>query len=192
MDCGPTCLRIIAKHYGKAIRAQTLRRIAETNKIGTSLSSIGNVAERIGFKTMGVKIGVEKLKNEAPLPCIILWNQNHYVILYKISGSKFYVSDPAHGLLRYSEEDFIKSWIGSSQDEKGIVLLIQATPKLQEIDLEGDDANVKKFGITYLLHYLKQYKSFITQLIFGVIAGSILQLIFPFLTQGIVDVGMGL
>lgn len=190
MDCGPTCLRIIAKHYGKAIRAQTLRRIAETNKIGTSLSSIGNVAERIGFKTMGVKIGVEKLKNEAPLPCIILWNQNHYVILYKISGSKFYVSDPAHGLLQYSEEDFIKSWIGSSQDEKGIVLLIQATPKLQEIDLEGDDANVKKFGITYLLHYLKQYKSFITQLIFGVIAGSVLQLIFPFLTQGIVDVGI--
>ncbi len=78
MDCGPTCLRIIAKHYGKSIRAQTLRKIAETNKIGTSLSSISNAAERIGFKTMGVKIGIEKLKNEAPMPCIVFWNQNHY------------------------------------------------------------------------------------------------------------------
>lgn len=190
MDCGPTCLRIIAKHYGKSIRAQTLRKIAETSKIGTSLSSISNAAERIGFKTMGVKIGIEKLKNEAPLPCIVFWNQNHYVILYKITGSKFYVSDPAHGLLQYNEEDFVNCWIGNSQDDKGIILLIQSTPKLHEIDLEDDDKSVKKFGIMYLLHYLKQYKSFITQLIFGVIAGSILQLIFPFLTQGIVDVGI--
>ncbi len=190
MDCGPTCLRIIAKHYGKTFRAQTLRRVSETNRVGTSLASISNAAERIGLKTLGVKIGIDKLKNEAPLPCIILWNQNHYVVLYKIVGSKYYVSDPAHGLLKFDEHDFIKSWIGRSQEEKGIVLLVQATPKLHEIELEEDTVSKNKFGISYLLHYLKQYKKFITQLIFGVIAGSILQLIFPFLTQSIVDVGI--
>lgn len=190
MDCGPTCLRIIAKFYGKTIRAHTLRKISETNKIGTSLSSISNVAEMIGFKTMGVKIGLEKLKNEAPLPCIVFWNQNHYVILYKIKNSTYHVSDPAHGLLEYNKEEFLKSWIGNSADQKGIVLLIQTSPKLQEIDLESDDTDSEKFGTKYLFHHLKQYKSFILQLIFGVVAGSILQLIFPFLTQGIVDVGV--
>jgi len=191
MDCGPTCLRIIAKHYGKTIRAQTLRKLAETNKVGTSLSSISSAAERIGFKTMGVKIGLEKLKNEAPLPCIVFWNQNHYVILYKIRNDIFYVSDPAHGLLQYSREDFIKNWIGNVNDDKGIVLLIQPTPKLEETDFEVDGkSDSMKFGASYLLHYLKQYRPFIVQLLFGVIAGSILQLIFPFLTQGIVDVGI--
>lgn len=191
MDCGPTCLRIIAKHYGKTIRTQTLRKLAETNKIGTSLSSISAAAERIGFKTMGVKIGLEKLKNEAPLPCIIFWNQNHYVILYRIDNARYYISDPAHGLLQYNQDDFIKNWVGNANDDKGIVLLIQPTPKLEETDFESDDkSSSKKFGASYLLHYLNQYRPFILQLLFGVIAGSILQLIFPFLTQGIVDVGI--
>lgn len=191
MDCGPTCLRIIAKHYGKTIRTQTLRKLAETNKIGTSLSSISAAAERIGFKTMGVKIGLEKLKNEAPLPCIIFWNQNHYVILYRIDNARYYISDPAHGLLQYNQDDFIKNWVGNANDDKGIVLLIQPTPKLEETDFESDDkSGSKKFGASYLLHYLNQYRPFILQLLFGVIAGSILQLIFPFLTQGIVDVGI--
>jgi ATP-binding cassette subfamily B protein len=191
MDCGPTCLRIIAKHYGKSIRAQTLRKLAETNKIGTSLASISAAAEKIGFKTMGVKIGLEKLKNEAPLPCIVFWNQNHYVILYKIKNDKFYVSDPAHGLLQYNQEDFVKNWIGNANDDKGIVLLIQPTPKLEDTDFEAEDnSDSKKFGASYLLHYLKQYRPFILQLLFGVVAGSILQVIFPFLTQGIVDVGI--
>lgn len=190
MDCGPTCLKIIAKHYGKNIRSKTLRKLAETNKLGTSISSISATAERIGFKTMPVKIDLTKLINEAPLPCIVFWNQNHFVILYKVSKGKYYVSDPAHGLLVYSEEEFSRAWIGDSVDRKGVVLLIQPTPKLQEIDFESEKEEKTSFGLPYIFYYFKQYKAFIVQLLWGVVAGSILQLVLPFLTQGIVDVGI--
>lgn len=92
-DCGPTCLKIIAKYYRKSISIQKLRELSETTRIGSNLLAISRAAEKIGFRSVGVKITLEDLK-EAPLPCILHWNKNHYVVLYKIQKNKFYISDP--------------------------------------------------------------------------------------------------
>ncbi|WP_246253186.1 cysteine peptidase family C39 domain-containing protein, partial [Flavobacterium collinsii] len=130
-DCGPTCLKIIAKHYGKTINIQELRDISETTREGSNLLFLSDAAEKIGFRTLGVKLNLERLE-EAPLPCVLHWNKNHYVVLYKIKKKTYYISDPAFGLIEYNNEDFIKFWIGNNANEstqEGIALLIEATPK---------------------------------------------------------------
>ena len=188
-DCGPTCLKIIAKHYKKTIPLQKLREIAETQRTGSSLLNLSNAAEGIGFRSLGVKISLKDLK-EAPFPCILHWNKNHYLVLYKIKNETYFVSDPGHGLLKYPQEKFLKHWVGNNatpKTEEGIALLLELTPKFY--DNEFDDEG-KNLGFKFLSAYILKYKSFLFQLIIGLIAASLLQLIFPFLTQSIVDVGI--
>ena len=188
-DCGPTCLKITAKHFGKLISVQELRKLTETTRAGSSLLGLSEAAEKIGFKSLGVKISLEKLK-EAPLPCILHWNKNHYVVLYKIKKGIFYVSDPAYGLLKYTQEDFIKNWIGNNANEtteEGVALLLEPTPKFYDSKFDIEE---KSLGFSFLFKYLFRYKKLLIQLVVGLLAGSLLQLIFPFLTQSIVDVGI--
>ena len=104
-DCGPTCLKIIAKHYKKTIHLEQLRQLSETTRSGSSLLGLSEASEGLGFRSLGIKVNLDKL-SEAPLPCILHWNKNHYVVLYKIKKSVFYVSDPAHGLLKYTKDNF--------------------------------------------------------------------------------------
>lgn len=187
-DCGPTCIKIIAKHYGKTINTQQLRSLSETTREGSSLLGLSEAVESIGFKSLGIKLAFNKLK-EAPLPCIIHWNKNHYVVLYKIKKDVVYISDPAHGLITFTKDEFIQHWIGNNADEnteEGIALLIEPTPKFYQEEFEEDE----KFGFAFIFKYLFKYKSFIIQLIIGLLAGSVLQLILPFLTQSVVDVGI--
>ncbi|WP_313805987.1 peptidase domain-containing ABC transporter [Flavobacterium sp.] len=189
-DCGPSCLKIIAKHLGKNLNIQTLRQLSETTREGSNLLSLSEAAEILGFRTLGIKISSEKL-SEAPLPCILHWNKNHYVVLYKIKKGKYFISDPAYGLIEYSQDDFLKFWIGNnatSETQEGIALLLQPTPKFYQN--EWDDSDEKTFGFSLLLKYIIPYKSYVVQLSIGLLAGSLLQLIFPFLTQSIVDVGI--
>lgn len=188
-DCGPTCLKIIAQHYNKSLPIQFLKEISETQKTGTSLDNISSAAEKIGFRSISVKISLSTLK-EAPLPCIVHWNKNHFVVLYKIKGDKFYVSDPSYGLIKYTESEFLKFWIGDSAsdtDENGIVLLLDTTPKFYEINLEQSEDGL---NYKFLLTYIVKYKAQIFQLILGLLAGSLIELSFPFFTQSIVDVGI--
>ncbi|MCZ8331333.1 MAG: cysteine peptidase family C39 domain-containing protein, partial [Flavobacterium sp.] len=188
-DCGPTCLKIIAKHYGKNLNIQQLRNLSETTREGSNLLNLSEAAEQIGFRTLGVKLSFEKV-NEAPLPCILHWNANHYVVLYKIKKDKIFISDPAFGLLEYSKEEFIKNWIGNNAEEyteEGIALLVEPTPKFHQSEFDKEE---KAFGFGLLFNYVFPYKSFVVQLIIGLLAGSLLQLIFPFLTQSVVDVGI--
>ncbi|WP_343696411.1 peptidase domain-containing ABC transporter [Flavobacterium sp.] len=189
-DCGPTCLKIIAKHYGKTINIQELRDSSETTREGSNLLFLSDAAEKIGFRTLGVKLSAERLE-EAPLPCILHWNKNHYVVLYNIKKGKYYISDPAFGLIEYNKADFLKFWIGNNADDstqEGIALLIEATPKFFQSDFDKEDNNGLGFGL--LSQYVLRYKSFLIQLSVGLLASSLLQLIFPFLTQSIVDVGI--
>ena len=198
-DCGPTCLKIIAKHYGKTLNIQTLRTFSETTREGSNLLFLSDAAEKIGFRTLGVKISLNKLE-EAPLPCILHWNKEHYVVLYKIKKNKYFISDPAIGLLEYSQEEFLKFWIGNNAHqttEEGIALLVELTPNFRHFDKlnvnsQGDigEKEEKSFGFSLLFKYILPYKSFVFQLIIGLLAGSLLQLIFPFLTQSVVDVGI--
>ncbi|MBW6484438.1 MAG: hypothetical protein K0B10_15455, partial [Vicingaceae bacterium] len=92
MDCGPTCLRIIAKHYGRSISLPKLRQLSETTREGSSLKTISNAAEKIGFKTLGVKVNFEKLVADAPLPCIVHWRQQHFVVVYAIKKKSSFLS----------------------------------------------------------------------------------------------------
>ncbi|WP_310378348.1 peptidase domain-containing ABC transporter [Flavobacterium sp.] len=189
-DCGPTCLKIIAKNYGKTINIQQLRLISETTRVGSNLLFLSDTAEKIGFRSLGVKLNLNKLQ-EAPLPCILHWDKSHYVVLYKIKKGIYYISDPAIGLLEYNETDFLKFWIGNNATktmEEGIALLLEPTPKFYQTEFESEDK--KGFGFSLLFQYIFPYKSFVIQLIIGLLAGSLLQLIFPFLTQSVVDVGI--
>lgn len=189
-DCGPTCLKMIAKHYGKDIGIQSLRSLAETTRGGSSMMGLSDASEKIGFHTIGVQLSFKKL-SEVPLPCILHWNEEHFVVLYKIKNKKAYVADPAHGLITFNTKEFIKFWIGSNADintEEGVALLIEPTPKFY--DQRQDDDVKQKFNFLFISRYLLKYNKFILQLGIGLLAGSLLQLIIPFLTQSIVDVGI--
>lgn len=193
-DCGPTCIKIIAKHYGKLLNTPKLRALSETTREGSSLLGLSEAAESIGFRTLAAKIAFSKL-DEIPMPFVAHWNKMHYVVVYDVKTNRkgkstVYVSDPAHGRITYTEEEFIKFWIGNNatkDTEEGVVLLFEPSPKFYDDSLEEGE---QKFGFGFISKYLFQYKRFIIQLILGLIAGSILQLITPFLTQSIVDVGI--
>ncbi|MEZ7528496.1 peptidase domain-containing ABC transporter [Cloacibacterium normanense] len=190
-DCGPACLRIISKYYGKAIALQEIRNLSETTREGSSLMGLSEASEKLGFRSLGVQIDFKTLVEEVPLPCIIHWNKVHFVVVYKIDKTgKIYISDPSYGLITYTKEEFIKYWIGNNADEnteEGIALLLETTPAFfkNEFDEEGSKAN-----FSFLSKYLLKYKSMVIQLAVGLLAGSLLSLIFPFLTQSIVDVGI--
>ncbi|MBR5705548.1 MAG: hypothetical protein IKX21_06235, partial [Deltaproteobacteria bacterium] len=192
MDCGPTCLRMVAAHYGRHYNLETLRQRSSYSREGVSLLGISAAAESIGFKSLGVRISFEKLC-EAPLPCIVHWRQNHFVVVYAIEkrrrGTTVCVADPIGGRIRYTSEEFIASWCSTKNngEQEGIALLLEPTPDFYNAEGEKPD----KTRLRFVLKYLKPYKKLITQLFLGMLLGTLLQLIFPFLSQSIVDYGIG-
>jgi len=192
MDCGPTCLRIIAKFYGRNFPIGFLRNRSHTGREGSTLLGVSKAAEEIGFRTMAVKLNFERLRDKAPLPLICLWNQNHYVVVYKVTKSTVYVSDPAIGLLTYTHQEFISQWISkeaTSRTEEGICLLLEPTPAFREAVIEGvEEDNLN--GGTFLLHYIKPHQRLMLEILVILLVGSLLQLTIPFLTQNIVDTGI--
>lgn len=195
MDCGPSCLAMIAKHYGLQPNVEKIRRSCALNKEGVSLLGISKAAESIGFKTIGGRLTFNTLAKEVAHPCIIHWNQNHFVVVYKVkkhSKGKYtvYVADPAKGLVTYTKEEFCEHWISTKTngEEKGIALLLEPT-ELFYTQKETESIPSQR-RLKFLWSYLKKYKRFFLQLILGLLLGSLLQLVFPFLTQAIVDAGI--
>lgn len=216
MDCGPTCLRMVAKHYGRALSAQRLREAAEIGKDGVNLLGIAQAAEKVGFRALAVKVSIEKLQKDAPLPCIVHWGQNHFVVVYKISLGNFlsksralqqtqgdkergrsdnndwvHVADPARGLLKYSFAEFESQWATTVTDgaRTGVALLLETTPAFHDKEDEFEQAKGGK-TLTGLFSHFFRYRSLVIQLILGLLTGSIIQLILPFLTQSVVDTGI--
>lgn len=194
MDCGPTCLRMIAKHYGKHYSLETLRQQSFITREGVSMLGISDAAEYIGFRTSGVMISFEQLVHDTPLPCIVHWKQNHFVVVYSIKkdlkvGHRIYVSDPAIGLAAYDEASFKKCWYSTKREsiENGTALLLQPSPEFYERD---EEKACNSRNLRYFLRYLLPYKNQLLQIVLGMLVTSILQLIFPFLTQSMVDVGI--
>ncbi|MCK9450862.1 MAG: peptidase domain-containing ABC transporter [Bacteroidales bacterium] len=190
-DCGPACLDAISRHYGKRHSLPVLREYCHINREGVSLLGISDAAEKIGFRTMGVKITFDKLANEVPLPCIAHWKQQHFVVVYEISGKKkdkVKVADPAHGLITYSREEFLKGWVSTKNEDEdmGVCLLLEPTPDFYT----NEEEIVNKKNFRFLFSYLRPHRKLLVQLILGMLLGSIIQLIFPFLTQAVVDVGI--
>ena len=195
MDCGPSCLAMIAQYYGLQPDIEAIRRTCALSKDGVSLWGISKAAESIGFKTVGGRFSLDTLILEVPLPCIVHWDQNHFVVVYKVKKRKgkytILVADPGKGLVTYTKEEFCNHWISTKTGgkEKGIALLFEPTEQFysQKETEKAPSRNRLKF----LWGYLKKYKRFFTQLILGLLLGSLLQLVFPFLTQAIVDTGIG-
>ena len=199
MDCGPTCLRMVAKHYKKDISLHYLREKAQIGKEGVNLLGISEAAEAIGFRTQSVKLDSKTLMKDAKLPAILHWNQNHFVVLYKTSppsllqrrGGKLYVADPAKGLITYTQEEFKQHWI-SDKNEEGIVLLLEPSPSFYLTHFSSPEGGGRKGALHFknIFHYLLPYKSLVVQLFIGLGVSSLLQLFLPFLTQSIVDTGI--
>ncbi len=197
MDCGPACLRMISKYYGHHYSLQTLRQKCFITREGVSLLGISDAAESIGFRTCGVKITGDQLANEAMLPCILYWNNSHFVVCYKIKrkrGGKliFYIADPASQRLQYEEDEFKKCWLGvtlTDVNRRGIALLLEPNANFANIEEEPERSSKK--SLLFFLRYLFPYKSQFAQLALGMALGSVLQMAFPILTQSLVDVGIG-
>ena len=193
MDCGPACLTMIAAHYGRHYTLDHLREQCFIGREGVSLLGISKAAEQIGFRTVGGRLTFDKLAEKALLPCVVHWNQEHFVVVYAIRKKKkeytVSVADLGKGLVTYPREAFCRHWISTCTggEEKGIALLLEPTQLFYE--QEGDRLPSEN-RIRFLWKYLIKYKRFFGQLILGLFIGSLLQLIFPFLTQAIVDTGI--
>ncbi len=199
MDCGPTCLRMVARYYGRSYSLQHVRSLTWSTREGVSMLSLSDASENLGFRSRGVRLTWEQLRDEVPLPCIIHWNQNHFVVVTAISrkgrfkffskqkgqGDYVHVADPAHGLLKYEKSEFLKCWTGRGIE--GMALLLEPTTEFYNEEPEINKTN----RFSYLLNYLRPYRKFIIQLLLGMLTGSFVSMIFPFLTQSIVDYGIG-
>lgn len=188
-DCGPACLRMLAKYYGKVYSPEYLRELCKITSEGVSVMGMTDAAEKIGFKTLVASVNYETLEKQAPLPCIVHWRQRHFLIVYKIEKGKIYVADPDYGHIVYEKEKFIKGWQNTrylNNSDEGLVILLEPTPEFHE----KIEENKEKKGFLSLLPYIKPYKKYTLQIIVGLTIVSIIQLILPFLTQSIVDKGI--
>lgn len=210
MDCGPTCLRMIAKHYGRSYTLQNLRERSFITREGVSMLGVSDAAESIGMHTQGVRITFEQLTKDVVLPCILHWNQNHFVVLYKIKKQKqgiktlfgktnsqlstfnfqFFIADPAGEKYVMTSEEFCKCWLSSKANGKdtGTVLMLAPSPEFYEYE---DDKEKQEKNLGYFFRYLFPYKSQFAQIVVGMVVGMALSLIAPFLTQAVVDQGIG-
>ncbi|TAE36370.1 MAG: peptidase domain-containing ABC transporter [Runella slithyformis] len=207
MDCGPTCLRMVAKYYGRSYSTAQLRELAEIGKDGVNLLGIAQAAERVGFKALGVKVTLQKLLEEAPLPCIVHWGQNHFVVVApnpqresfspfsfkRRRGQGVEVADPAAGLLTYTLQEFESRWattVNEDGQKVGIALLLEAPPAPGGGAIDFDENKNRKVGLRLLWGQVWRYRGLLFQVGLGLLAGSLLQLMLPFLTKSVVDVGI--
>lgn len=192
MDCGPTCLKMILAHYGKAISLEYLREACATSREGVNVSSLIDAAESLGFKSDAIQCDFNTLETLVPLPCIVHWEQRHFVVVYKIDKHRVFIADPAIGLLKLSKEKFKDSWLSRSLDknnQEGYLVVLEPDRTFYEIDdtFHQDD---QEENFAFLIPYLKRHKKLIIQLFIGLIIGTIIQIFSPFLTRAIVDVGI--
>lgn len=194
MDCGPASLRMIAEYYGKSYTMQTLREYCFITREGVSMQGISDAAERIGFRTLGVRATFDQLADELPLPCILHWNQNHFVVCYKIKrkrngDTRIYIADPASQKLVYTKDDFLKCWISNNKNNtpQGLALLLEPGPEFSRIK---DERTSTKRDLLFFLRYFLPYRKQIGLMLSLLLVGSAIQMIFPFLTQALVDRGI--
>lgn len=188
MDCGPACLKMIAGFYKKDFSLDYLRKNCFITREGVSFLGLSEAADSIGFRTLGVKIPFDLLEEKVTLPCIVHWRQKHFVVVYRIKNDKVWIADPAIGLIKCLREEFEKKWATTLTDGKqnGLALIIEPTPALYDAENQPGKAG----GFRFLLKYFRLYRKYLGQLLLGLFIGSCIQLIIPFLTQSIIDVGL--
>jgi ATP-binding cassette subfamily B protein len=188
MDCGATCLRMVARYYGRYYSLDYLRELTYMGKQGVSLLGISDAAEHLGLQSLAVKTTFDRLSRDIPLPCIAYWKQQHFVVIYKATANAVWIADPAVGKFKLSKEEFLSNWVSDVEDgeELGVLLLLEPTPEF----FRRDGEEVDKSGFGYIWGYFKRYKQLLYQLGIGLVLGSVIQVAFPFLIKSIVDTGM--
>ncbi len=194
MECGATCLRMISKYYDKEYSAETMQELCVVTREGVSLLGMSDAAEYLGFRTVCGRLTLEKLVTQRPFPCILHWNQEHFVVLYDVKTRRngkniYYIADPGKGLLKLEDDAFTEAWVctRSRGEEKGVLMALQPTPDFYQ---KEDEKRRRSNSFRFLYGYMKPYKRLFIQLVLGLLLGSLLQLLFPFLTQAIVDKGI--
>lgn len=189
-DCGPACLKMISKFYGRNFNPEHLRHVCNITPDGITVKSLMNGAEALGFQTVPAYITYQVLAEEAPLPCIAYWRDRHFLVVYHVDKNTVHVADPSHGLIKYNKQEFIQAWQNNTKandDTQGIVILLEPTATFHD----QEDTDFSK-GLRGILPYLKNYHKYILQVFIGLLAGSFIQLILPFITQKLVDKGINL
>jgi ATP-binding cassette subfamily B protein len=191
MDCGPACLAMISSYYNKKYTVHYFKENTFITREGVSLLGINEAAKKVGYETFTAKLTTTNLiENRATLPCVIHWNQNHFVVLKKISksffGNNFYfhLADPAHGFIKLSQEKFEKSWL--SDGNIGVALFLSPTEEFYKSIPPIED----KLSIKFIFSYLNPYKKQLCLMFLFLLLGSGLTLIFPFLTEALIDKGV--
>ena len=186
MDCGPACIKIISEHYGKNIDFKKIKDSSYLTKQGVSLAGIISAAENIGFDTMPVKVTYKELLEKVNLPCIIHWNNNHFIVVYKVTVDNVFVSDPKNGLQTYSTKKFRKGWLNKNTND-GVLLLLEPTNYFYD---QTKFESTQKSNVFFLKNYFRPYTKLIFQLIVGLLLSSAIQVTLPFLTKALVDYGI--
>ena len=195
MQCGVACLRMVSEYFGERFTMDELERRCPATAEGVSMLSISRAAEELGLHTVSGRLSIDEL-SEAPTPCILHWNQNHFVVLYKVKGGKksnkeriFHIADPGKGLISYREKEFAKHWIStcSQGEDKGIAMLLSLTPMFGRVCSEHHGS---QRSLRFLFGYVRQYRRYFFQVLLGLLLASLFQLVLPFLTQAIVDIGI--
>ena len=191
MQCGVACLQMVSKYFGRKYSLHFLSDICFATSEGVSMLGISEAANEIGLNSVCARTTVKEL-SDVSLPCILHWNQNHFVVLYKVRrGKKFYIADPGKGLITYNIDEFKSHWISTQShgEEKGVAMFLQTTPLFYSCNKDVSE-NEQKRSFRFLFGYVKQYRRYFGQIVLGLIVGSLLQLVLPFLTQSIVDIGI--
>lgn len=193
MDCGPTCLKMVAEHYGTIVPLDVLRERSHILRDGVSLSGLSEAAESIGFGTLAASVNFDTLKEDIPLPCVVYWRKRHFIVVYGFKGDKVLVADPAFGHIKYTKQDFIKGWIASKgapkDDDEGIILALE--PNGEALKSENfNEIEGSKSSFSGLFSLFRPYRKYLVQILVGIVFSILIQLSLPFLTQSMVDIGV--
>jgi len=189
MDCGVACLRMIASYHGREYEANRLRDLTYIDKQGVSLLGISHAAEHIGLKSIGAPVPFYRLTEDIPLPAIAHWENDHFIVVYKVKPKEVWVGNPVEkNITKLSKEDFLKGWHKPElgREETGILLLLEPMSDF----LEKDGGSERKNGFLHLYTYIKQYRPLLRQILLGIILVSCIQFAFPFLIKSIIDTGI--
>ena len=188
MQCGLACMAMICYHWGQEYSVKFLNKFCTASKDGVSFKGLSDLSDTLGLHCISGKVSIQELR-ECPLPAILHWNQNHFIVLYKIKNNKFYIADPSKGKLVHNETEFSQHFISLTSDnkEKGLAMFFEPTEKFGVIK---DDTINNERNFKFLSKYIFKHKLYFIQIILGMIFACCMQLLFPFLTQSIVDTGI--
>lgn len=193
MDCGPSCLEMIARYHGRKISKQFVKSLCQQDRQGTSLAGIARAAETLGFRTLAVKVSFDDLKQKAPLPCIAFWPHGHFVVIYRIRGNAVYLADPAAGLTTYTKAEFEACWLDTDQQNWGVILLLEPTKQLLSVDAKSQSFNSQRSATAFSdlgWSLWRDVRRHLWPLGIGIALVLFVQLILPFLSATVVDAGV--